>query len=1049
MRQFRLLFPGPTRGGGMKREPDSGEDRKAKRPRATADTAPDEFDTHVTTHRCKTCDKCIYASSRATWEAAARMPGGVGTWLQPQPVANQEWWVGCSICSKGTSLRRTRKLHGPSLHLGNIRAHGRSQTHIRACKVVASASNHAMEAPPTSEFDDAWNNAALGRKNHNMSLRKSTSLEWCLAEAIRDEDREFLRHSDAIAILLDERNCRLLVKFQACGRNLVVRFGVFALLRNAGKTAPQIAAAVHQAVRALCTRRAAHPSMNCFKSKMPETGQVDEPLVQHILQHIIFYVSDGDAATHLAGHMLHQKSERAALAEKMPNLRVVIRDRAHSSRHLNEHSFAADPVLQLLLHTLVLRQHSIARQLRDSQPLRAVFVAETKNQLHRDDLIATVTDMSFAAQRFDSLQKPLGRIVLNLEALLSYCYVVVRERGQTSEEGQGCMALLQAMTEENVILLGMMADAADECMILTRFLDKDTFDVGAMRVELARFLNRIDNLFTHKSCLKCGYTQVAVDFLKQSRVLQIPGQVLRTLGSKSGAAERDVLWALARMVNWVKVTRQISLTEFPENDALSALDVFFITAAANTPRRMTEEDRKALHTVASVFKLDAAKLAAQFEEHLPIAEHEKRRDPTLTSTGAWAAAMERTQKSSKTRQKYPVDALRHALSIHAIGNGSTSCIERNFGSAKRNIGDQWNGTACAEQRRMVVVLAHASIPPPARPARVNAARLIWAECFGVPRASPVHRLSRGRREKPKSHAAWLRRRRAASHNTDHNPAPDPHLAALAETLWSDQHEKEVKRQQTVREGRARQAAVEGLVVDMTEDLQEQVATERAAQVRRQKALNVQHQRIAAIRNLPAPADINGKTVWVDPVVEAVMKDSNSAWWAPKSLRVVDRRELAHILVVSDAAVPGGRNQVVAHMRGCLVTTPAYFLAPPAPALQWKAALLVSRLVFFSGSVYAAHKTMIDVIQATAGALCLPNGRPASRWRIFVGPAQLPDYQVFVGRRNRKHELRTIVHSNERHDQQFQNKPNVMILSEFLASLGQLEATASIMGMCNR
>ena len=93
-----------------------------------------------------------------------------------------------------------------------------------------------------------------------------------------------------------------------------------------------------------------------------------------------------------AGHMLHQKPERAALAEKMPNLRVVIRDRAHSSRHLNEHSFAADPVLQLLLHTLVLRQHSIARQLKDSQPLRAVFVAETENQLHRDDLIATVTD---------------------------------------------------------------------------------------------------------------------------------------------------------------------------------------------------------------------------------------------------------------------------------------------------------------------------------------------------------------------------------------------------------------------------------------------------------------------------------------------------------------------------------------------------------------------------------------------------------------------------------------------------------------------------------
>jgi len=457
----------------------------------------------------------------------------------------------------------------------------------------------------------------------------------------------------------------LLIKFQACDRTLSVRFGVLGLLRNAGKTAPQIAAAVHTTVRVLCTSRAQHPSMNSLKSDTLATGTTDEALVANIMNRIIFYVSDGDAATHLAGHMLHQKSERSALVAKMPNLRVVIRDRAHSSRHLNEHSFAADPVLQMLLQTAVLRPHSIARQLKDSQPLRAIFVAEAQNQLSRDDLIATVTDMSFAAQRFDSLQKPLGRIVLNLEALLSYCHIVIRERGHASEEGQGCMGFVQAMTEVNVILLGMMADAADECMILTRFLDKDTFDVGAMRVEFEQFNNRIKDLFLHKMCLKSGYTQVALDFLKHARVLQVPGQALRTLGSKSGADEQNVLLALARMVNWVTLTRRISSTEFPENDALSALDVFFLTAVAK-PRCLTDKDRQALDTMASVFQLDAVSLVAQIEEHLPIADHEKRRDPTLTSTGAWAKAIQRTQKSPKTRRKYPVDALRRALSIHAI-----------------------------------------------------------------------------------------------------------------------------------------------------------------------------------------------------------------------------------------------------------------------------------------------------------------------------------------------------------------------------------------------
>ena len=59
--------------------------------------------------------------------------------------------------------------------------------------------------------------------------------------------------------------------------------------------------------------------------------------------------------------------------------------------------------------------------------------------------------MSFAAQRFESLQKPLRRRVINLEALASYCHVVVRYRGATSEEGQVCVACLMILTEENVI----------------------------------------------------------------------------------------------------------------------------------------------------------------------------------------------------------------------------------------------------------------------------------------------------------------------------------------------------------------------------------------------------------------------------------------------------------------------------------------------------------------------------------------------------------------------------------------------------------------------
>jgi hypothetical protein len=89
----------------------------------------------------------------------------------------------------------------------------------------------------------------------------------------------------------------------------------------------------------------------------------------------------------------------------------------------------------------------------------------------------------------------------------------------------------------------------------------------------------------------------------------------------------------------------------------------------------------------------------------------------------------------------------------------------------------------------------------------------------------------------------LWRRRSAASNADGNAGPDPRLATLAASLWTEQHDKEMERQRTIREGRARQAAVEGLVVDNAGDVQAQIAAERAAQVRRQKKLDANHQRV--------------------------------------------------------------------------------------------------------------------------------------------------------------------------------------------------------------
>ena len=74
--------------------------------------------------------------------------------------------------------------------------------------------------------------------------------------------------------------------------------------------------------------------------------------------------------------------------------------------------------------------------------------------------------------------KSRGSIALNLEAIISYCHIVSRDRGPSLVEGQDCGAFLNALTEESVILLGMVADAGDICTMATRLMGREIFDVG-------------------------------------------------------------------------------------------------------------------------------------------------------------------------------------------------------------------------------------------------------------------------------------------------------------------------------------------------------------------------------------------------------------------------------------------------------------------------------------------------------------------------------------------------------------------------------------------
>ncbi len=99
--------------------------------------------------------------------------------------------------------------------------------------------------------------------------------------------------------------------------------------------------------------------------------------------------------------------------------------------------------------------------------------------------------LSAAQHRFASFSKPLGRMILHLPEFFKVLNKVV---SVVSTGSSGCRAWaenwLLNVSGEQLLLLGMMADAADTTEQLTRFCDSEGMDLGRLNEEVALFMKR-------------------------------------------------------------------------------------------------------------------------------------------------------------------------------------------------------------------------------------------------------------------------------------------------------------------------------------------------------------------------------------------------------------------------------------------------------------------------------------------------------------------------------------------------------------------------------
>jgi len=439
------------------------------------------------------------------------------------------------------SVRRPNK--------ARIKKHHRSSYHKRSVlallhhRGLANVEDDGVPAPPVAEF------AALLQRIRRNELeaatrrrrRKQTTMAWCLYEAHRDKERKFLAKAVCMSIAQDAstRGSLLLTRYVACGPSLERVSGI---LRVADAKqisgAPDLAKSVLRGIRAMATKR--RPHAGTYEPAGPIKRL--KGFADHLASITEVFVADGASDEQLAGRMLIKGSARGTLADTLPNLRLVVRDKPHRARLLLQRTLPKDAYISKLMTTLLWSRGSLAMLVKHSPQFQEKF---KHHQLRHSPAGNPVKDLSYAKHRFDSTARPLGRMVVHFEALLQTAMDIVRERGPSTKEHQSANRALELLDTEAMLQLGMVADACEAVVRFIRFLDKECFEISALPAHIDTLAATATELFHNGGCLKhAGYTLQMLESIKHPRLVVMSGGQPKTLGEAGGPTSLHAVWGV-------------------------------------------------------------------------------------------------------------------------------------------------------------------------------------------------------------------------------------------------------------------------------------------------------------------------------------------------------------------------------------------------------------------------------------------------------------------------------------------------------------------------
>ena len=656
------------------------------------------------------CPRCRFMRSRDKYEAALTYDcgnGETGTWIEQVCTAEHAWGLGCKICrwaQKDSAFARGEIRCNRGTTISSLRRHAnrnKCRAHVEALEDMrkkseeasSQAGKQAPEAAPHGPRDDvpslphfyaAYKIAKKGQSFQSYEadvetmraggapLKKSRGSRFvcknmieCEAEELSWEDSMLLRKCSDVALTMDGRKGMLVVRVRlTMGHGMPKGFTPESL----GGKSPAIAPGatdreitgihgkyIHTVDRVISLRQEQAfddtPALARHLVDSLREACQSEDVWQRVRRRVRVCCPDGAPNEQLAARLA---------TEEFENMKFVVRCGAHGAHGAVKTAWRTDEQVSDVTHTM----QEVGKFLRSSSRFELRFGSKA-----REEAVEAVLNFDFAPQRFCSKERPMTRGVHFARSVMLVLGLEVAAP-TSPERRKWAQALVQKMDGPFWMLLGMLADLAEDCAIFIRKFDEKYLDAMSFQAHLARFLEYLSREYVQGGMWlrpASTYSAKIAEMLETTSTLSF-GEGYLVVSPPTKAQTRQCIAKVANVAAALQAALNAEFPNFSVQRLLSAFELNGDTPAPSQIERLRKiidllgwplaERRACLHEFADAFKK----------------AHKEKQAKGVCDRDAWAKVVA-VDKSKATMKRLICMALGFLLT-------ETEC-ERNFAEERR------------------------------------------------------------------------------------------------------------------------------------------------------------------------------------------------------------------------------------------------------------------------------------------------------------------------------------------------------------------------------